>query len=380
MVDAWELYPFPTLAGGVFTDGSIFDVHNDCRSCPTRACADDDVRGFGEPRICRYGLTYARIDEDRVAAGLVTSDLPNATSKSKSRLKRERARLVESSRIRRSVERVRDLGPGVVESFETKRAAALEALKSDPLVQRAVAEQLRADADTDLGQSHDFMQMVKRVKGYAESLLDQRRPGVPPERAAEDPELRDEGAIFFATELMVFKMDSLQYVSEVSRATGNESTFGVHPLILKYKRIYEWTARQKGVKIQQAATQRMARYNGHAIGTLVQALLDNMVKYAPPRADAFIDFIEGPSSVIVQFRSPGPRIEEDEVDRIFLMKGRAKAAREAESTGQGIGLAAAKQISDTLRLDISCSQEPEEHYRFPGFYMTTFAFELATAG
>lgn len=380
MVDAWELYPFPTLAGGVFTDGSIFDVHRDCRSCPTRDCADDDVQEFGEPKICRYGLTYARIDDDRVTAGMVTSDLPNATPKARSRLRSERVLLVDSSRIRRSVKKVRELGPGVVESFEANRALALEALKSDPVIQRAVAEQLRADADADLSQSHDFMQMVKRVKGYAESLLDQRRPGISPEKAAEDPELRDEGAIFFATELMVFKMDSLQYVNEINRASGNEGTFGIHPLILKYKRIYEWTARQKGVKIQQGLTQRLAHYNGHAIGTLVQALLDNMVKYAPPRADAFIDFIERPSSVVIQFRSPGPRIEEDEVDRIFLMKGRAKAAREAESSGQGIGLAAAKQISDMLRLNISCAQEPDQHYRFPGFYMTTFTFELATTG
>lgn len=378
MVDAWELYPFPTLAGGRFTDGSIFDVHRDCRSCPTRECAVNDLAGFGEPKICRYGLTYARIDDERVTIGLVTSGLPNATPKARSRLKRERSRLVDASRIGQSVSKVRDLGPGVVDSFEAKRALALEALKSDPAFQKAVAEQLRADADADLSQSHDFMQMVKRVKGYAESLLDQRRPGVPPEKAAEDPELRDEGAIFFATELMVFKMDSLQYVNEVNRASGNEGTFGIHPLILKYKRIYEWTAKQKGVKIQQGFTHRQSRYNGHAIGTLVQALLDNMVKYAPPRADAFIDFLEKPSSVIVQFRSPGPRIEDDELESIFLLKGRAKAARDAESSGQGIGLAAAKQISDALRLDITCSQEPEQHYRFPGYYMTTLSFELAT--
>jgi K+-sensing histidine kinase KdpD len=245
-------------------------------------------------------------------------------------------------------------------------------------MQRAVAEQLRADADTDLSQSHDFMQMVKRVKGYAESLLDQRRPGVPPEKAAEDPELRDEGAIFFATELMVYKMDSLQYVNEMNRASGHENTFGIHPLILKYKRIYEWTARQKGVKIQQGLTHRSARYNGHAIGTLVQALLDNMVKYSPPRADAYIDFAERANSVVVQFRSPGPRIENDELDQIFLLKGRAKAARRADGSGQGIGLAAAKQISDALRLGLTCSQEAEQHHRFPGFFTTTFTFELTS--
>jgi len=243
-------------------------------------------------------------------------------------------------------------------------------------MQRAVAEQLRADADEDLGQSHDFMQMVKRVKGYAEALLAQRLPGISPELAAE--QLHDEGAIYFATQLMVYKMNSLQYINEVNRAAGNEGTFSIHPLILKYKRIYDWTAQQKGLRIRQGPTHRKSHYNGDAIGTLVQALLDNMVKYAPPRAEAYIDFSEQQDSVTVQFRSPGPRIEKDEIEHIFVMKVRAKAAREAESAGQGIGLAAAKQISDALGLGVRCTQDLKEHSNFPGFYMTTFEFDLAT--
>ncbi|MGW9166075.1 ATP-binding protein [Agromyces sp. NPDC055658] len=376
MSDVWKLYPFPTMTDSSISDGSLFDVHRDCARCPTRECVDDDTKEYGVPKLCRYGLTYARIDKDRVTAGLVAPDIPSPTSRAKKRIRLERQRHVPSARLKHSVDAVRELGPGVVDSFEANREVAVASLKSDPDMQRAVAAQLRRDAENDLNQSHDFMQMVKRVKSYAEALLAERFPDLAPEEAAE--QLHNEGAIFFATQLMVFKMNSLQYINEVNRAMGRESTFGIHPLILKYKRIYDWDANMKNLKIHLGQTFRQARYNGDAIGTLIQALLDNMVKYAPPRSEASIAFVEHAQSVTVQFRSLGPLIEEDELKNIFVMKVRAKAARRAESAGQGIGLAAAKHISDGLRLGIVCAQEAQEQPRFPGFYLTTFEFELAT--
>lgn len=376
MSDVWNLFPFPTIADGAITSGSLLDVHVDCRKCPTRECTSDETADVGTARICRYGLTYARVDENRVVAGVVVTDHPSPTPRAKSRIRRERERQVSSGSLSRAIETARGLGPGVVEAFESNRSVALAAVRDDPEMQRAVAAQLRRDAEEDLNQSHDFMQMVKLVKGYAEALLRERLPALPPEEAAE--QLHNEGAIYFATQLMVLKMDSLQYLNEVNRAIGGESTFGIHPLVLKYKRIYDWTASQKKLKIHLGPTHRSAHYNGHAIGTLVQALLDNMVKYAPARSEANISFIEEPGSVTLEFASLGPRIEQDELKGIFLPKFRGKAARKEESTGQGIGLGSAKQISDALHLNLSCSQEAAEYPGFPGRHLTTFRFRLTT--
>ena len=376
MSDVWRLYPFPTITEHSLSDGSLLDIHTDCRRCPTRACLDDQSEDYGVPKLCRYGLTYARIDGERVTAGLVAPDIPNPTTRAKRRTRSERHRQVQSAKISRSVEMVRAVGPGVVNSFEVNRDIATAALKSDPEMQRAVAAKLRSDAEGDLNQSHDFMQMVKRVKSYAEALLAEKFPELPPEEAAE--RVHNEGAIYFATQLMVYKMNALQYINEVNMATGRERTFGIHPLILKYKRIYDWDANMKRLSIHLGSTYRQARYNGEAIGTMIQSLLDNMVKYAPPRSEASIDFVERPHSVAVLFRSLGPLIDQDELGEIFMMKVRARAARQAESSGQGIGLAAAKQISDALQLGIVCKQEQDQHAGYPGFYETTFQFELAT--
>ncbi len=376
MSEAWRLFPYPTIHEGSFIRGSLLDVHPDCRACPTRSCSNDEFAEPGESLICQFGLTYARVDKSRVAVGLVCTDLPNPTPKSRSRIRRELRRHVTRASLSGAVATARSLGPGVVDTFGANRAVALAAVRNDPEMQRAVAAQLRRDAEEDLNQSHDFMQMVKLVKGYAEALLRDRFPELPPEEAAE--RLHNEGAIYFATQLMVLKMDSLQYLNEVNRATGDVTTFGIHPLVLKYKRIYDWTASQKKLKISLGPTRRTVRYNGHAIGTVVQALLDNMVKYGPARSEATIDFVEEAGSVTLEFTSLGPRIEPDEIEGIFIPKFRGRAVRKEESAGQGIGLGSAKQISDTLHLGLSCAQDSSENRGFPGRYTTTFSFRLTT--
>lgn len=376
MADVWELFPFPTLSATGITRGSLVDAHPECRSCKVRACATDGAGAPGEARICKFGLTYARIDKERVAIGLVVTDHPNPTPGARRRIKRERERRVTQAEIARPIRVARDLGPGVVDVFEINRSTAMSALREDPDMQRAVAAQLRRDAEDDLNQSHDFMQMVKLVKGYAEALLRERFPNLEPEDAAE--QVQNEGAIYFATQLMVLKMDSLLYLNEIHRATERPTNFGVHPLILKYKRIYDWTARQKSLKILLGSTFRQVRYNSQAFGTVVQALLDNMVKYAPARSEASINFVEEPGSVVIEFVSLGPKIEDDELRGIFMPKVRGRAARRQESAGQGIGLASAKQISDALNLQLTCTQAPDPSPNFPERYLTTFRMRLAT--
>lgn len=376
MSDVWSLFPYPTLSDDVLTSGSLVSVHDDCRSCAVRECAPGERHEAGLVGICRHGFTFAQVDRSRVVIGMVATDHLSATSRARSRMRREPTRRVTVGSLLRAVEAARRIGPGVVDDFEANRDAALRALRSDPEMQRSVAAQIRRDAEDDLNQSHDFMQMVKLVKGYAEALLRERLPEMAPEEAAE--QLRNEGSIYFATQLMILKMDSLRYLNDLNLASGGETTFGIHPLILKYKRIYEWTARQKDLKIHLGPTHRSAHYNGHAIGTLIQAVLDNMVKYAPPRSEASIDFLEEPGAITLEFVSLGPRIEADEFDGIFMPKVRGRAARREESAGQGIGLASAKQISDALDLGLTCSQELVVDARFPGRFRTVFRFRMIT--
>lgn len=267
------------------------------------------------------------------------------------------------------------MGVGLITDFETAKSEMFARLESDPELHEALAEQLRRDFSDNLHQSHDFLQLVKLVRGHAEALLHDKYPDLPPTDAAD--RLPTEGAIFYSTELMLAKMDSMAFLNEINLAHGNERKFKVHPVVLKYVRIYDWQAQEKDLKVRlEGNSYSSSYYNDKAIGAVIQGLLDNLVKYAPAGSAASVTFNETDEHVHLSFSSLGPRIDVDERSKIFLPKYRARAAKAMEMSGLGIGLATAKQISDALDLDLRVAQESEEDMRFAGVFRTTFSLRL----
>ncbi len=371
----WRLFPYPTLADDRFTDGSVLPVHPSCAACPTRECSTDDRAPVGTARQCRFGITYARVDDRRFVTGVIGSDLLNPSSRTRRRFRTEPNRRVRCRDIRAAVLAAVDLGAGVVEDFERSKEEVLGRLERDPEMHRALAEELRKGFQSNLDQSHDFLQLVKLVRGHAEVLLSEKFPALSPEDAAE--RLPTEGAIYFSTQLMLVKMDALVFLQEINRAFGSESRFQIHPFVVKYARIYKWQAEQKDLSIRlDGACYAWSRYNSQAIGALIQGLLDNLVKYSPAGSNAMVAFDERENHVDLTFSSLGPRIEPDERAQIFLPGYRGRAARQFELTGLGVGLATAKQVSDALGLDLDVQQEDVEDPTHNGRFRTSFSVRL----
>jgi signal transduction histidine kinase len=326
-------------------------------------------------RQCRFGITYARVDDQRFVTGVIASDLTDPSSRTRRRFRAEPDRRVRSGDIRAAVLTAVNLGAGVVDDFHRSKEEVLARLERDPDMHRALAEELRKGFQTNLDQSHDFLQLVKLVRGHAEVLLSEKYPDLSPDDAAE--RLPTEGAIYFSTQLMLVKMDALVFLQEINRALGSESRFQIHPFVVKYARIYKWQAEQKDLSIRlEGACYAWSRYNSPAIGALIQGLLDNLVKYAPAGSKAAVVFDEQDDYVDLTFSSLGPRIEPEERAQIFLPGFRGRAARQFELTGLGVGLATAKQVSDALSLDLDVHQEDVEDPTHRSRFRTSFSVRL----
>ena len=282
---------------------------------------------------------------------------------------------MRTASVERAIEVVRQTAPGLVDDIRRQRELALEELKTDPVLLAAVSDELRKDLDDNLSQSHDFLQLVKVIRGHAEVLLRRLHPTLDPEEAAE--KAPSEGAIFFATTLMASKVDSLVFLNEINRAFGDLRKFEIHPLVLKYLRIYRWQAKQKNLQLEfTGQCFATCYYNPDAIIAIVQGLLDNLVKYAPAGSRAEIQIREEEESVHIAFHSLGPKIEEDERGKIFLPRFRGNAARAFEESGQGIGLGIVKQLSDVLDLGVAVTQKGEASTKYPERYDTSFSVRL----
>jgi signal transduction histidine kinase len=298
-----------------------------------------------------------------------------ATKRTKRAARQLPSNRVRAAEVERAIRSARALGPAVVDDFQQVQEQILRDLRDHPDMHEALAMKLRKDFDANLDQSHDFLQLVKLVRGHAEALLLTAHPGEDVVKAAERE--TSLGAIYFSTELMLVKMDSLVFLREINRALGGFTTFQIHPYVLKYVRIYDWQARQKNVDLRvKGSSYGRVTLNSNAVGAVIQGLLDNLVKYAPAGSDAWIDFTEAASEVKIDFVGLGPRIEPDEVEKIFLPGFRAVAARKMEQSGLGVGLATAKEISNVLGLRLEAQQDPAEDGKYSGRFKTHFSVTL----
>lgn len=380
MADFWRLFPLSTVAtvsGNLErTDGSVHSRPPKCATCPTHACLSSDPTVKYHLRECPFGFHYFWIDDARLALGFVAKDHGLPTQRSRKNLRRDPGARVAVRSLRRMMDAVRALPAGALDDFELTRSAAIQRMSSDPETRKDLARDMRREfAEIPLQQSHDFMQFVNQIKGHVEVLLREAAPDSDPYAAAESlPHL---GAIFFAAQLMRAKIDSLAYLQEFNRVFGQESSFRVHPLVIKYLRIYRWQADAKRLTVQTLGESfGQSVYNADALGVVIHALLDNQVKYAPPGSKALVRFEESDDRIMVSFEGLGPKVSDDEKDRIFEQGYRGRAAKEAYAEGMGVGLASAGMICDALDLRLKFRQEVDESNDHPGLYWTRFSISL----
>jgi signal transduction histidine kinase len=77
---------------------------------------------------------------------------------------------------------------------------------------------------------------------------------------------------------------------------------------------------------------------------VLQNLLDNAVRYAPPGGHVWIRAAARDKEIVVSVTDEGPGIPKVEQERIFERFYRADAARSRESGGTGLGLSIAKHL------------------------------------
>jgi K+-sensing histidine kinase KdpD len=378
--DVWNLFPYPTLFSGQFVDGSLMHTHPDCTDCSIRECGLEPGSIGKTPRSCRYGISYARIDDERVVVGVLVTDDGNNNKRAKKRRNSkdpsEMIRHVKAKVLVGAIENVRNLGPGLIKDVEKQRKEILANWSKDPDMQKMVAEHMKAEYRESLLQGHDFLQLVTLVKGHAEVLLHEKYPDLPAEEAAERCPV--EGAIYFSTRLMSLRINSLTYLNEINLAHGEASRIQIHSLMLSFLRIYKFQAMQKNLRIELGSCLKVVHYNSQALSTVILGILDNLVKYAPSGSAATVDFIEKKSGIQVCFTSLGPKIESSELSEIFELNYRAVAAKDLGLSGQGLGLTTAKAVSDALELDLKVAQTTTADSRFHNHFSTTFSFVLRT--
>ena len=128
----------------------------------------------------------------------------------------------------------------------------------------------------------------------------------------------------------------------------------VHEAVLRH----ETSAKQKQIALEVAADDVQARGNSDTVCDIVSILLDNAIKYSPPKTTVTISAHEQNNRIVVSVADQGDGIAPEDVPHIFDRFYRADASRSKQHVeGHGLGLALAKRLSDLNRGQLSVAQQ-----------------------
>jgi two-component system, NtrC family, sensor histidine kinase GlrK len=104
---------------------------------------------------------------------------------------------------------------------------------------------------------------------------------------------------------------------------------------------YKLTAKAKSIELRLKLDPVVIDGDREKIGTIMDNLISNAVKYSPPRGVIDIALASRKGSAVIDIRDQGPGIDVDERDRIFdaFYQGRAQSSGPVKGSGLGLSIA-----------------------------------------
>lgn len=120
------------------------------------------------------------------------------------------------------------------------------------------------------------------------------------------------------------------------------------------KKFYK-SAQEKHLKFLTniATTDTVIRARKAQIETLVSVIIDNAVKYSYPNNTVYIDLTDTKNTLYLKVLNTGPKISEENINRIFNKFFREKNNLTNSTTGSGLGLPLAKKLAEHNDVNIN---------------------------
>jgi signal transduction histidine kinase len=183
-----------------------------------------------------------------------------------------------------------------------------------------------------------------------------------------------ERAIYWASRHMEEKLQTAFLLLHPERITNptDVTPFRLHGLVTKYLRIYDSAFAEKNVTVKVLGSSvGDIKGNRAAVPVIPHTLIDNALKYSSRGAEVLIKFVETDHDIELSVSSYGPKINDDEFEKIFDIFYRGRNATRQEEEGAGFGLYLAQFIANEMGTRIQVTQAPDENRTY-GFW-TTFS-------
>lgn len=146
---------------------------------------------------------------------------------------------------------------------------------------------------------------------------------------------------------------------------GTFSKINTEEIISKAIKNIQPVARKKHITLAYSPKPITITGNMDRLTDLITIILDNAIKYSPPKSTVQITTKKTDLLAIIEVRDEGLGIEKKDIEHIFDRFYRADSARSKAGTGgYGLGLAIAKQIVQSHKGTIVVESEPKKGSSF----------------
>ncbi|NOU66859.1 GHKL domain-containing protein [Paenibacillus sp. LMG 31461] len=169
------------------------------------------------------------------------------------------------------------------------------------------------------------------------------------------------------TERMKTLTNDLLYLTEMddTRAGILYSEFNVSESVESVLLTMEAVVFEKDITLDYEIQPDLSLYgNSEQIKQVVMILMDNAIKYTPPKGAISLTFKKHHSDTLLTVTNTGEGISPEHVERIFDRFYRADPSRSRKHGGYGLGLAIAKSIVEQHKGKIHAKSVPQETTSF----------------
>lgn len=361
-------FPYPTLIKGTRKQGFQEEWTKQCNAC-NRHCEESKETGLN---TCSYGVNFQRLKNGLLVFGILVK-MPNSSGAAAKAARGHVRPMISRDDYDRVLKSLLSADQLVSKAVEAKKREIISDYVANDRYKLEYLELMKPVIQKNLAFLHDYNQFVSSVKQNINVVLHERYPdGDLDSKLARATE--SEGAIYWSSSLMSEKLTTAFLLLHPERLSAGEKTsFKLHGLVLKYVKIYNAAFNNKQVRLDVSGySGGYVRAVSSVLSVIPHTLLDNALKYSRAGSRVVVTFIETLSTIIFSVTSFGPKIDNDELDKIFDIFYRGRHAEEQED-GTGFGLHLAQFVAHQLNTSIKVRQaEHPKQFGYETIFSITF--------
>ena len=149
--------------------------------------------------------------------------------------------------------------------------------------------------------------------------------------------------------------EMLLHLSRLDHDKLEVTTIDLVPIVEEMLKRYPEATKRFEVSMRKKAT---TRANEAGVSELVTILVENAIKYSPPKSKIYIRVFEQRGTIGFEIKNSGNPIPEDKLPKLFDRFFRADTSRTNSSkNGYGLGLSIAKKIIDVHHGELTVSSD-----------------------